>query len=1521
MGRGLLMRKKLFYRIICFLMVALLTLQPLGVQAQNLRNPEDISDVPVQEEATENWYEAYDYELDEEGHYLVLKEYTLTDVTDVVVPGYTEIGGQRYQTLIGDERNSVISSLWDSDRSIIESITLEDGVKLHGNCSYLFSRINAKQFNFGNIDTSEVTYMWGMFEYILAEYLDLTSFDTSNVESMGSMFYFAINLRNIDLSSFNTSKVTNMSKMFQGCNQIREFDLKSFNTSNVTSFADMFAISSYYLDEINILNFDMSKSMDSHNKNIIGAQQYMSRIFIPESFVDTYYIQSLMNIVGLTDIYFGGSEEVWNKHIEDYESNIQIPEYIDIHFEYSEGDIPAPSYEAENPDTTDWYKDYDYYICDSKKTIIIYKYLKEEVTDIVVPGYTEIDGTIYRTVLCNDFYSGNNNNSNSLWESSASTIQTITFKNGVALANTASYLFDRLIALKDIDFGKIDTSECRYMSCMFEGCISLDELDLSEFDTSRVLDMTKMFKGCVFIRNINLNHIDTSRVLNMDEMFSGCEHLNILDLGSFSTINVYSMSKMFQGANVEDINISSFDTSNLRIASYMFDSFAIINQVLDTTNFSYESVTSTFMMYYNLGFSTLRLSDGYKHCGGNSVNGSESYNDATNWFYFPTIIQNDIYYTGSEDQWNELGANYNHNNIMLHYDYVPNYGKPVLSTGVIKMDVGDTAPLTVTLYDGDGRVVTDVEPEFLNIKESVATYEDGVVTAIAPGRTVLRFKYDDHYAVCSVQVKGITQSDPAEDDDDDDEEENKNPLRFRFISPDDDYTYNAVDKVYIFKVSNTTKQTKIDIEVAPEATWELYTDYRCTEADKCDHSFSLKPGNNVRYIKVVNGEQSAIYTVLIDRDRYNLKNLKLEFAGDSDNVLWGDNLFDHNSDFYIDSSSFEKGLAIATLYLSDQNQIDENAEKAALDKLGFSENKVSKYYSYLYTSSVTNPAYSIGAKKIDVDGVQDKLVVAISVRGTRGDDFFLMLADLLSKDVLGGGLAGFLPAGQSTYDELNKYINANYPEYTKSDIILIITGHSLGGAVAGQIARLAYNDGYLKKNTYCYTYASPKYNIENNNPADFTNVFNVIHDGDIVPTVPWWFSRIGTDRTYANLFAAAGMPSDILSNHLTSAYFWALKRCNMISTTRNGVRVSVSCPVDIKVYDSKNILVGETKGEQAYIYDNSNIYVGTKGDKKFVYTTDAENFHISFTGTDKGLMEYEIENYNIAEDTMIASKKFVNVNLEKGKTFKSELNLLDIKNTKLYVTDENGKAILEVTSDGHEDSIEKKVKCVEENALAEDGNIYEYVVTLTRGGKATIPALAKAKADGKNYKIEYTNKKASVMSRKGVIKGKNNGSSIVTITKGDVKHVIYVAVTTPKYVDKKLYINKGEGLDSAFVGTKLVTVFSVKNDAIATVSENGFVTGVSKGKTMLTVTTDDGKKYKCSVQVCDQAIAGKDTVNVGKSIKLKVKYGVKATTWTSSNPSIATVSEKGKVTGVAQGDVVITAVNNGKTITKSIHVN
>ena len=64
--------------------------------------------------------------------------------------------------------------------------------------------------------------------------------DTTNVTSMYGMFAGCSGLQSLDLSDFDTTNVTNIEGMFSGCTSLSSLDLSNFDTANVTNFNDMF---------------------------------------------------------------------------------------------------------------------------------------------------------------------------------------------------------------------------------------------------------------------------------------------------------------------------------------------------------------------------------------------------------------------------------------------------------------------------------------------------------------------------------------------------------------------------------------------------------------------------------------------------------------------------------------------------------------------------------------------------------------------------------------------------------------------------------------------------------------------------------------------------------------------------------------------------------------------------------------------------------------------------------------------------------------------------------------------------------------------------------------------------------------------------------------------------------------------------------------------------------------------------------------------------------------------------------
>ena len=124
--------------------------------------------------------------------------------------------------------------------------------------SYLFEGYNGTELDVSKFDTSNVQDMNNMFNtcYSLTS-LDVSNWDTSNVKDMGFMFYYCSYLTQLNLSNFDTSNVTNMERMFCSCQLLTSLDTSNFDTNNVKNMSDMFA-NCYSLTSLDVSNWDTS---------------------------------------------------------------------------------------------------------------------------------------------------------------------------------------------------------------------------------------------------------------------------------------------------------------------------------------------------------------------------------------------------------------------------------------------------------------------------------------------------------------------------------------------------------------------------------------------------------------------------------------------------------------------------------------------------------------------------------------------------------------------------------------------------------------------------------------------------------------------------------------------------------------------------------------------------------------------------------------------------------------------------------------------------------------------------------------------------------------------------------------------------------------------------------------------------------------------------------------------------------------------------------------------------------------
>ena len=191
----------------------------------------------------------------------------------------------------------------------------------------------------------------------------------------------------------------------------------------------------------------------------------------------------------------------------------------------------------------------------------------------------------------------------------------------------------------------------------------------------------------------------------------------------------------------------------------------------------------------------------------------------------------------------------------------------------------------------------------------------------------------------------------------------------------------------------------------------------------------------------------------------------------------------------------------------------------------------------------------------------------------------------------------------------------------------------------------------------------------------------------------------------------------------------------------------------------------------------------------------------------------------------------------------------------------------------------------------------------------------------------------------GVVSGVSCGNATITVTTDDGGYTAQCAVSVEKHVtgvDINTYV---ASISSG--GTYQLEATVSPNDAcdksvtwssnavsIASVDSNGLVSGVTPGSATVTVTTVDGNFSKnCAVTVTEPQHASAVTLNENSitiytnntqpltATVLPEEAVDKSVTWSTSDSSIATVSQSGVVSGVASGSatITVTTVDGGYT--------
>ena len=204
----------------------------------------------------------------------------------------------------------------------------------------------------------------------------------------------------------------------------------------------------------------------------------------------------------------------------------------------------------------------------------------------------------------------------------------------------------------------------------------------------------------------------------------------------------------------------------------------------------------------------------------------------------------------------------------------------------------------------------------------------------------------------------------------------------------------------------------------------------------------------------------------------------------------------------------------------------------------------------------------------------------------------------------------------------------------------------------------------------------------------------------------------------------------------------------------------------------------------------------------------------------------------------------------------------------------------------------------------------------------------------KNKKVELAVDNEAVVRVKGnTVSGLAPGETVLTITSVQdssvaiqyrivvIQPVTRLTLTAPA---KSVAIGGTIQLTPVYApenATRQQVTWVSANEQIATVDENGVVTGLKRGTARITATAADGSNIRANISVqvtqsAEEITLDKPelTIDVGRNAVVKATVLPKDTNnkkvvWSSSDESIATVDKQGRIKAVALGDCEITCAS------------
>ena len=448
------------------------------------------------------------------------------------------------------------------DMSVFRNCNITDSSSVFSTCKKLKTIANIGNLNISKADG--MSYLF--YECNALTQLDLSNWDTSNIQYMIAAFDGCNNLTELNCSTWNTGKVYNMQLAFYNCNSLETIPVRDWNTKNLMYMDKAFG------NCTSLVNLDVSKWDTSKVVELTNTFYHCSSLKTLD--VSKWKTSNVLR----SDSLFSGCEKLTALDVSKWDtSNITTA-----------SGMFSSCRALTSLDVSKWNTSKMTNIssmfnsCTTLTTLDVSKWNTSNVTNMKsifssCPSLTTLDASKWNTGKVIDI-SGVFSYCKSLTSLDVS-------KWDTSKVVDMNYIFSNCEKLTTLDVSKWNTSNVTNMRAMFSGCSGLTSLDISKWNTGNVTDLSSLFAFDNKLASLDISKWNTGKVTNMGQMFNFCLKLTSLDLSTWNTSKVTSMWAMFNSCtSLTTVKINNWDTSKVTNMKKMFSdctNLTTIEGVLD----------------------------------------------------------------------------------------------------------------------------------------------------------------------------------------------------------------------------------------------------------------------------------------------------------------------------------------------------------------------------------------------------------------------------------------------------------------------------------------------------------------------------------------------------------------------------------------------------------------------------------------------------------------------------------------------------------------------------------------------------------------------------------------------------------------------------------------------------------------------------------------------------------------------------------------------------------------------------